>query len=305
MGPKLFSKKSEKTGIVYSLRALPFGGFVSMAGEDDESDDENAFYKKSPIKRIIITAAGAVVNVTVGIIVMTVIVATSSVFGSTVIGEFIETEGYVSTAEQGLAIGDEITHVDGVRVYTASDLRYEIMRRAIKPVDVTVVRNGEKLTVRDVDFPQISEQGTAFGTTDFKVFAEEKTFASTVKHSLARSYSSIKMVYDSIFDLISGRYGVESVSGPVGVTEALSEAAQSGAADFAYLAAFLSINLGVMNLLPIPALDGGRIIFQLIELVTKKRVPVKVEGYVNFIGLALLMLLLVVVTCKDVVGLFG
>lgn len=307
MGPKIFSRTSKKTGTAYSLRALPFGGYVSMAGEDEESDDENAFYKKSPLKRIIITAAGAVVNITVGVIVMTVLVVTTQTLGSTVIGEFVEVnaEEYVSSSEQGLQLGDRITHIDGTRVYTANDMNYEIMRQGIEPIDITIIRNGESLTVEDVSFSQVTEQGTAFGVSDFRVFAKEKNFVNTAKHALVRSYSTIKMVYDSLFDLLTGRYGVESVSGPVGVTEALSEAASSGASNFVYLAAFLSINLGVMNLLPFPALDGGRIVFQLIELIFRRPVPVKVEGYINFVGLALLMLLIVIVTCKDIVGLFG
>ena len=195
--------------------------------------------------------------------------------------------------------------MDGTRVYTANDLIYEIMRKGIDPIDITVARDGENITVEDVVFGQVTEQGTAFGEIDFKVYTERKTVSTTFKHAITRSISSITMVYDSLYDLISGRYSVESVSGPVGVTEVLSDAAESGAADFLYLAAFLSINLGVMNLLPLPALDGGRIVFQLVEMIRKKPVPVQVEGFVNFVGLALLMLLMVVITCKDVVGLFG
>lgn len=305
MGPKLLSRKSKKSGIVYSLRALPFGGFVAMAGEDDESDDENAFYKKSPIKRIVITAAGAVVNILLGIIVMTALVFSTETIGSTVIGEFVESEveGFVSSEEQGLAVGDRVTHINGTRVFTANELHYEIMRQGIKPLDITLVREGETMVVEDVSFFQISEEGTSFGMRDFRVYAEERTFVNLLKHSVLRSYSTIKMVYDSLYDLITGRYGVDSISGPIGVTEALSEAASSRIGDFIYLSAFLSINLGVMNLLPFPALDGGRIVFQLFELIFRRPVPVKVEGFVNFIGLALLMLLIVIVTCKDIVNL--
>ena len=307
MGPKIFSHKSKKSGIVYSLRALPFGGFVAMAGEDSETEDPNAFYKKSPLKRIIITAAGAAVNILVGIIVMTVIVASMEIYGSTKIYEFVpvEADGYVSSEEQGLRTDDIITHVNGTRVYTANELLYEVMRKGIEPLDMTVYRDGESLVVKDVSFAQVTEQGTSFGEVDFKVYAEKKTVLTTAKHAITRSVSTIKMVYDSVYDLVTGRYSVESVSGPVGVTEALSDAAESGGIDFIYLAAFLSINLGVMNLLPLPALDGGRIVFQLIELIFRKPVPIKVEGFVNFLGLALLMLLMVIVTCKDVIGLFG
>ena len=142
------------------------------------------------------------------------------------------------------------------------------------------------------------------------MYAEEKSFANCIKHSYVRSVSTIKMVYDSLYDLITGRYSVESVSGPIGVTEVLSstlseaETKKQAVTDFVYLVGFLSINLGVMNLLPFPALDGGRIVFQLVELIFRRKVPVKVEGFINFLGFALLMLLIVIVTCKDVAGLF-
>lgn len=276
-----------------------------MAGEDEETDDPNAFYKKSPLKRMAITAAGAFVNLIVGLLVMVILVATMPTYGSTIVGDFVpyEDEGFVSTEEQGLRVNDKITHINGTRVFTSNELFYEIMRKGIEPIDITVDRDGKKIVLEDVALGKITEQGTVFGDVDFRVFSEDKTVITTVKHAAMRCYYSIKMVYDSLYDLVTGRYSVESVSGPVGVTEALSDAAKSGAPDLIYLAAFLSVNLGVMNLLPVPALDGGRIVFQIIELIRRKPVPVKVESYVNFVGLALLMLLMVIVTCKDIVGL--
>ncbi len=275
-----------------------------MAGEDEESEDENAFHKKHPLKRIIISAAGAAVNITVGFIVMMALVINSNTLYSTEISAFVKGEGFVSTSEQGLDVGDRILTVDGVRVHTANEVQYEIMRRGIEKIDLTVVRDGETVTVEDVTFPVFEEQGTLFGQRDFNFATEPKTVASTLKHAFARSVSTIKMVLDSLVDLISGRYGVDSVSGPVGVTKALGEAAEAGASNLIYLAAFISINLGVMNLLPLPALDGGRIVFQVIELVRGKPLSVKVEGYIHFAGLVLLMLLLVIVTFKDIITLF-
>ena len=305
MGPKLFSKKSDKTDIVYSVRAVPFGGFVSMAGEDDESDDENAYYKKPVLQRIVITAAGALVNILLGTLVMSVIVMSSDNLYSTRIHSFdTRVEGVVSSEEQGLAVGDKIIKINGVRVFTSNDLLYELMRSGIEPIDITVVRGGEKIKVEDVVFPTFTEQGTSFGDPDFFVGPEEKNFVNTAKHALARSYSSIKMVYDSVYDLVTGRYSVDAVSGPVGVTEALGDAAKSGGVDFIYLAAFISINVGVMNLLPLPALDGGRLVFHFIELIARRPIPRKIEGYIHGVGLMLLMLLLVLVTFKDIVRIF-
>lgn len=302
MGPKLVSRRSKKTGIQYSLRALPIGGFVSMVGEDEESDDENAFYRKPVWQRIIITAAGALMNIVVGVLVMSILVATQDILPSNVIGAFVEHEDGSSndTYAAGLRVGDEIVEVEGTRVHIATETVYEIMRLGIEPLDITVLRNGEKITFEDVVFPTIVEGGTRYGVVDFKVNPEEKTTVTVLKHAVYRSASTIKMIWESLYDLVRGRYGVENVSGPVGVTKALGEAAESGLSDLVYLAVVISMNLGVMNLLPLPALDGGRLLFQLIELIRRKPVRPEIEGYVHFAGMVLLMILMVVVAVKDI-----
>lgn len=302
MGPKLFSHRSKKTDIQYSLRALPIGGFVSMVGEDEESDDENAFHRKPVWQRIIITAAGAFMNLVIGVLVMSLLVMTQEVLPSNVIGAFVEyedgTPNYAQAA--GLQIGDEIVEIEGTRVRIANETVYEVMRRGIEPLDVTVIRNGERITFEDVLFPTIVDHGIRYGNVDFKVNPEEKTPATVFKHAVFRSTSTIKMIWESLYDLIRGRYGVESVSGPVGVTKALGEAAESGFGDLVYLAVVISMNLGVMNLLPLPALDGGRLFFQIIELIRRKPVRPEIEGYVHFAGMVLLMILMVVVAVKDI-----
>lgn len=305
MGPKLVSYKSKKTDIAYSLRIIPFGGYVSMAGEDDESDDENAYYKKPVLQRIVITSAGALVNIIVGMLVLSTIVISSDSLYSTTIHSFdTAVEGFVSSQEQGLEVGDKITHIDGVRVFAANDLQYELMRSGIDPVDITLIRNGEKITVEDVSFATFTEQGASFGDPDFFVGPEEKNFANTARHVFARSYSSVKMIYDTIYDLVTGRYGAEAVSGPVGITSTLGDAAKTSSVDFIYLAAFISINVGVMNLLPLPALDGGRLVFHIIELVARRPVPRKIEGIIHATGLMLLLGLLAIVTFKDIITIF-
>ncbi len=301
MGPKLLSRKSEKSGIVYSLRALPIGGFVSMAGEDEESDDPNAFNKKPVWQRLIVTVAGAATNLIIGFIVMAVLVCTSPVLGSTVVADFDEN---AASEAAGLKPGDRIVEVDGRNVHIADDLLYEIMRLGIEPVDLTVVRDGEKVTVPDVSFPQVSEKGVAFGINDFRVHVEEKNFSALCRHSFWRSGYTVRMIWESLYDLFTGRYGVEAVSGPVGVTEALTEAASTGAYNFVSLLTIISINLGVMNLLPLPALDGGRIVFLFIELIRRKPLKSQIEAYINAAGLAVLLLLMLLICVKDIVGLF-
>jgi len=302
MGPKLFSHCSKKTGIRYSLRALPIGGFVSMVGEDEESEDENAFHRKPVWQRIIVTAAGAFMNLAVGVLVMSLLVMTQDILPSTQIGAFVEhedgTPNYTQAA--GFRIGDEIVEIEGTRVRIANEVVYEIMRRGIEPLDVTVLRDGERITMENVIFPTIVDHGIRYGTVDFKVTPEEKTPAVILKHAVFRSTSTIKMIWESLYDLVNGRYGVESVSGPVGVTKALGEAAESGFDDLIYLAVVISMNLGVMNLLPLPALDGGRLLFQIIELFRRKPVRPEIEGYVHFAGMVMLMILMVVVAVKDI-----
>lgn len=302
MGPKLVSRRSKKTGIVYSLRALPIGGFVSMVGEDEESEDENAFHKKPLGQRMLVTAAGAFMNLFIGVIVMSLLVMTQDVLPSNVIGAFAEyedgTPNYAKAA--GLMVGDEIVEIEGTRVHIANETIYEVMRRGIAPLDVTVIRDGERVTLEDVRFPTIVDSGIRYGTVDFKVAPEEKTAGNVMKHAVFRSASTIKMIWESLYDLVRGRYGVESVSGPVGVTKALGEAAESGVDDLVYLSVVISMNLGVMNLLPLPALDGGRLFFQLIELIRRKPLRPEIEGYVHFAGMVLLMILMVVVSVKDI-----
>lgn len=303
MGPKLISKRSKKSGILYSVRAFPIGGFVSMAGEDEESDDVNSLNRKPVWQRMVITVAGAAMNLIIGFILMTVVVISSTSIGGTTILRFAEDNAL--SEQSGLMIGDEIVKVGDTRVHIASELAYEIMRNGVEPLDITVRRDGELVEIKDVQFPTIIEQGIQFGMTDFIVLAEEKTFGNVIEQSFYRSVSTVKMIWQSLIDLITGRYGLEQMSGPVGVTAVVSEAAKSSFTDYLYLVVVITINLGIFNLLPLPALDGGRLIFQIIELIRRRPVKPEFEGYVHFIGIVLLMLLMVVITFKDVMNLFG
>ena len=302
MGPKILSWKSKKTGIAYSIRLLPIGGFVSMEGEDGDSDDENAFFRKAVWKRIIVTSAGALTNILFGIIVMSIFVATSPVLGTTTIGSFDSEDSVIMNS--GLQVNDKIVEVEGKNVHIYSQMYYEIMRNGYEPLDVTVIRDGEKITVENVEFPTIEEQGVVFGDIDFRVYPLEKSFGSVVKEAYFQSTNTIKMIWESLVDLVTGRYGLQAVSGPVGVTEALVDAARRGVRDFMYLAVVISMNLGVMNLLPLPALDGGRLLFQFIELVARRPVNRNVEGYIHFAGLVLLLAFMAFIVIKDIAGFF-
>ena len=311
MGPRLFSYVSKKSGIRYSIAAIPIGGFVAMAGEDGESgeplvsDDPNSFDKKPAWQRFIITFAGAFVNVVAGIIAM--IVLTSMIkIGNTTVVQFADPSetGYeISSEKSGLREGDVITRVDGKRVRILDELSYEIMRKGYEPVDITVIRDGEEMVLPDVAFPTISDQGQSFGAMDFKVRAVDKDFFQVMKYSWCKSTLIIRMCWESLYDLITGRYTFAAVSGPVGMSSAIGEAASDGPATLLYIVALISINLGVMNLLPIPALDGGRLITIVIEMITRKRLPPKIEGIINAVGLTLLLAFSFFIMIKDIIQL--
>ena len=304
MGPKLVWYDSKKTGIRYALSAIPIGGYVAMVGEDAESDDPNAFNKKPAWQRLIITVAGAVINILAGVIAI-IIFASIANIGSTTVYDFPETEYEISSADSGLQSGDRIIKVGSKRVNNADTLYYEITRNGNKPVDLTVVRDGVEITLEDVVFPTDTVSGQVFGIMDFKVYAQRKTFGSVLGYSLSKSVLTVRTCWESIYDLITGRYTFEAVSGPVGISEAIGDAAAYGFTAVLNIVSLISINLGVMNLLPLPALDGGRTVMILVEMITKKKLPSNVEATINAVGLALLLGLSMIVMIKDVIGLFA
>lgn len=298
MGPKLFSRVSKKTDIRYSVRALPIGGFVAMVGEDEESADPGALNNKPVWQRMIVTAAGAFMNLCLGFLLMTGLVLSSSSLGGTQVADFFDG---ASSPAYGLQVNDEILKIDNIRVHTTTDLVYTIMHDARDPVDVTVRRDGRTLVLEGVQFPQYSEAGHVYGDRDFYVYAVEKNFGNVAKQAFWQSANTVRMIWDSLFDLVFGHeYTVDDLSGPVGVTQAISEAAEHGSYNFLYMFVFISVNLGIFNLLPLPALDGGRLFFQFVELVFRRPINRTVEGYVHFVGILLLMLLMVFVTFQDI-----
>ena len=300
MGPTLTSWHSKKYETKYALRLLPIGGFVSMEGEDEASEDENAFCNKSIWKRMLIVLAGPAMNLILGFVLMTVLVFMQGTLASTTVAEFQEG----ATSSEVLQVGDEILYVDGTRVHTGNDMVYEIMNQGYEPIDLVVRRNGEKIALEDVTFPSMVDSGVTFGMYDFIPYAEETNLPNLCKHAFWRSVSNVKMVYDSLIGLVTGRYGMEAVSGPVGVAEVVGDAAKMGLDSFLYIVTVLSVNLGVFNLIPFPALDGGRFLFLVIEGIRRKPFDRAVEGYINFVGLLLLFGLMIFVTIKDVLKLF-
>ena len=299
MGPKIFSRTSKKTEIVYSLRALPIGGYVSMAGEDEESDNPNSFDKKPVWQRMIVTVAGSVFNVLLAFIVMFVLVASTPQIGSTQISKFRES---AVSPQYDLQVGDIITEINGNKVHITREIGYYISRYGIDPVDITLIRNGEEFVLTDVVFAVAKDDasGYVYGQADFYVNISEKNVITVIKNGFFESCLTIRMLIDSLADLFSGAYGVEDLSGPVGVTTVIADAAKTDAYQLFYIFVFIAMNLGVMNLLPFPALDGGRLIVLFIELIIRRPVNKKVEGYINMAGMLVLFAFMAFITVKDI-----
>ncbi len=305
MGPKLFWYDSKKTGTRYKVCMLPFGGYVSMGDGGDEaaeSTDPRALVNQAPWKRLIIMTAGGFVNLLVGFLLMlSVVIATP--MPSTVIHSF--DAGAVSQeteVREGLRVNDRIIAVEGQRVQTMMELDYEIMRRGIEPMAVTVLRDGKEISMT-LSFGTEEAEGQILGSRDFYVFAERKTVGNVLSESFFRCTCVVRMTWESLFDLITGRYGLNALQGPVGIAGSVGEAAGFGLPTLLYLVSFISINLGIVNLFPLPALDGGRTAFLLIEMIFRKPVPRKIEAIVHTVGILLLLGLSVVITVGDVAAL--
>ncbi len=301
MGPRLFGWTSKKYGTKYAVRLFPIGGYVSMLGEDEESDSENSFGKKNVWARIAIVIAGPLMNLLLGFLAMLIMVSTSGQLASNVI-YYENGTGQVS----GLQDGDRIVKVDGTAVHTGDEVNYEISWKGIEPMDLTIERDGKKIELENVLFPTNKDEasGVIFGYYDFKFYAEKGGVGTVLKHTFFRSTSMVKMVIDSFVGLFNGRVGLQSVSGPVGITEGIGASISMGLQSFLFLFSLITINLGVFNLFPIPALDGGRLIFLLIEAIIGRPVNPKIEGYIHAAGMLLMLGLVLIVTFKDIIGLF-
>ena len=304
MGPAIFKKKSGET--LYALRLLPIGGYVSMEGEDEESQDENAFNRKKVWQKIIIVAAGAIMNLILGVVIVATVLSMEDLIGTNQILEFHE--GAISQ-QTGLEVGDEFIEIDGHRVFSDTDISFLMGRSDDGVFDMVVRRDGKEVELKDVTFKTEKDGKYTFITYDFVILGEETNFLNIVENSFKRSASIARLVWLSFFDLITGRYGLTDLSGPVGTVNVIADAAagavesKDGLITALTMMAFISINIGVFNLLPLPALDGGRLFFLVIEGIRRKPLNPKYEGYVHGAGLALLLLLMLVVTFNDIVTL--
>lgn len=299
MGPKLFSFTSKKTEIVYSLRLLPIGGFTAMQGEEGEDDDPHALVNRPRWQKLIVLFAGSFMNILTGVLAMFLYLCLTGVVGTTVVADFHEN----ASSDQWLRPGDEIVAINEKRIIDYTDIANTIALDGTEPMDLTVLRDGKEIALDDVVFPAEEMEGVLMGMMDFRVMGVRPSFASLCKQTLTQSLSTVKMIYKTLVDLISGRYGLKAVSGPVGTVSVISKAASSGFDTVLYLFTFISLNLGVMNLLPLPALDGGRILFTLVECVIRRPLNPKFEGYVHLAGMIVLLSFMALITVLDVMKL--
>lgn len=298
MGPAIF--KIHRGQTKYALRVLPIGGYVNM-GEDEESDDEKAFVNAPTYKKIIILAAGAVMNLLLGYIIVCIMLANQSLIGTNKIVRFHESA--VSNS-YGLQVGDEIYKINETRVYSSYDVSFLMSRDDDGIINFVVKRDGEKVRLDNVQFKTEVRDGTTFITYDFTVLGIKNSFLNVVKNSFGTTFSYGRIIWLSLFDLVTGHYGFSELAGPVGTVTVIAQTAASRNYDSVYmLFAFITINVGIFNLLPLPALDGGRLFFLFIELIRRKKINPKYEGYVHAAGMAALLLLMVAVTFNDIVNL--
>lgn len=307
MGPKLFSWTGKK-GTKYALRAFPIGGFVQMEGEEGTSENPMAYNNLSPWKKIAVTIAGPLVNIIFAIIVMFILVISSGELGSTTVREVY--------GPSQLQAGDEIVKIEDVSIHTDVELGYEIMMQGYEAVDVTVIRNGKEITLENVVFPiQSDEQsGVVFGVPNFRVYrlsdVKDVNFFDYLEHAFFRSGNMVKMVFDSLWGMISGRFNLDAMSGPIGMVGAVGEVTESSKANntaepIINLIVLISMNLGIFNLLPIPALDGGRIVFHLIDGIAGRKVIKKeIEDNITMATMLALLAFMILISVKDVIKIF-
>lgn len=308
MGPQILKKQGKET--LYSIRLFPFGGFCAMEGEDEESEDERSFSSKKPWQKVFILVAGAAMNFFVGFLMILFVFTGAEGFSSPEITDFYTGCPYEGTLQEG----DVFYKINGHRIYLTGNVSTYLSRSDSDYYDIVVIRDGEKVTIENYYMPLVEYAAENGGTElkyGFYFGVEEAGVWANLKYSWYTSIDFVRLVWMSLGDLVTGAVGVKDLSGPVGIVDAVnqvtSEAESTSAAVeyVVYFFALIAINLAVMNLLPIPALDGGRVLFLIITLIiekiSRKKLDPKYEGYINSACFVLLMGLMVVVMFNDIV----
>ncbi len=307
MGPALFKKQKGET--VYALRILPIGGFCAMAGEDEESDDPRAFTNQGFWKKFVILCAGSFMNLVLGIVLILIMYAGAQAFVTPTIDHFMD--GCPYEGADAMQPGDTFYSIDGQRIYLVSDVS-SFLIRGDGVYDIVMLRDGEKVELKDFalttkTYAEYADEGPKYG---FVFGYTEATFGAKLEYTWDTTLEFSRLVWLGLGDLINGRVGLKDMSGPVGIVDMMNEvgqqaeSAKAAADNLLYISAFIAINLAIMNMLPIPALDGGRVFLMIvtviIEAVSRKKLDPKYEGYIHLGGMVLLLGLMALVMYNDI-----
>ena len=307
MGPCLWHRETDETQ--YSIRLLPIGGFCALEGQDEDSGDRRSFTRQSFWKKFVILSAGSFMNLLAGMIIIAMLFAGASGFYVDQISGF--SEDFPLEGESGLMVGDVFYKVDGWRTYLRGDAAMLLSFNDGQGVDIEVIRNGKKIVLEDLPLYRGTYDGQSgrFGLLIGEMQIPT-SFLTKLRFIGYQTLDFIQQMWFSLVQLVRGTMGVKELSGPVGIVSIItevgtaSESAASAARDIAYFAALIAINLAVMNMLPIPALDGGRIFFLLVDaaalLLFRRKVPEKWQAAVNAACFMLLMGMMALVTLHDV-----
>ena len=307
MGPALFKKQKGET--VYALRILPIGGFCAMAGEDEESDDPRAFTNQGFWKKFVILCAGSFMNLVLGILLILIMYAGAQAFVTPTIDHFMD--GCPYEGAEAMQPGDTFYSIDGQRIYLVSDVS-SFLIRGDGVYDIVMLRDGEKVELKDFalttkTYAEYADEGPKYG---FVFGYTEATFGAKLEYTWDTTLEFSRLVWLGLGDLINGRVGLKDMSGPVGIVDMMNEvgqqaeSAKAAADNLLYISAFIAINLAIMNMLPIPALDGGRVFLMIvtviIEAVSRKKLDPKYEGYIHLGGMVVLLGLMALVMYNDI-----
>lgn len=292
-GPKILSKKGKETN--YSISLIPFGGYVKMTGEEEKSDEEGAFNKAKLLHRIAIVASGPAINIIFGIIVYFILIVCSGVTASTVVSEIIP-----EAAENmsNIQIGDKILQINDEKIRIKSDIEDALKQNHGEEVSILVLRNEEKVTI-NVTPVQYAEDVYILG---IKLEPLENSMSQRIYNAYWKTVDFSSKIGESLIMLFTGNIGVDQMAGPIGISSVIAQT--NGLYDFVYLLALISMSLGVTNLLPIPALDGGRVLLLVIEGIRGKALKEEVELGIQSFSFTLLILLSLYVSYNDILRIF-
>lgn len=312
MGPLLWQKQKGETE--YSLRLLPIGGYCAMEGEDEDTGDSRSFVRQPLWKKFVILVAGTVMNFLTGLIIVLVLFAGAGGFYVDQLAGFAE--GFPLEGEDGLMVGDIIYKVDGYRTYLRGDTSMFLSYNDGQGVDLEVIRNGEHFVLEDFPMYRRDYDGTGQERFGISIGAAvvPGNFVTRLQYSWYQALDYVQLVWFSLVQLVTGNVGIQEMGGPVMIMDtiaevgAASETAALAVRNIASIAALIAVNLAVMNLLPIPGLDGGRIFFLAVDAVSlllfKRKVPEKYQAAINMVGMVALLGFMLLITVKDVFQVF-